>query len=227
MKRKILISAILVGLFSTFAIGQSAQLENVLGSMDKAAANFKTVETDFVWDQYSKVVNDHDLQEGTMYFRRSGSNVEMAATVNKPDTKQILFANGIVQVYQPKIEQVTKYNAGKNRDAFESFLVLGFGGRGHDLQKSFEVKYGGPESLSGVQTQKLILTPKADKVKGMFQTITLWIDPARGVSIQQRFDSSDGDFRLATYKDIRLNEKLPDVFKLKTTSKTKVVTPQG
>lgn len=227
MKRKILISAVLVGLFSTFATGQSAQLENVLGSMDKAATNFKTVETDFVWDQYSKVVNDHDLQEGTMYFRRSGSNVEMAATVNKPDTKQILFANGVVQVYQPKIEQVTKYNAGKNRDAFESFLVLGFGGRGHDLQKSFEVKYGGPESLSGVQTQKLILTPKADKVKGMFQTITLWIDPARGVSIQQRFDSSDGDFRLATYKDIRLNEKLPDVFKLKTTSKTKVVTPQG
>jgi outer membrane lipoprotein-sorting protein len=185
------------------------------------------VETDFVWDQFSKVVSDHDLQEGTMYFRRSSNNVEMAANVNKPDTKQILFSNGVVQVYQPKIEQLTKYDAGKNRAAFESFLVLGFGGRGHDLQKSFDVKYGGPENVGGVQTQKLTLTPKSDKVKGMFQTITLWIDPARGVSVQQKFDSSDGDYRLATYKNIKLNEKLPDVFKLKTTGRTKVVTPQG
>jgi len=121
---------------------------------------------------------------------------------------------------------VTKYDAGKNRDAFESFLVLGFGGRGHDLQKSFDVKYGGPEAVNAVQAQKLVLTPKSDKVKGMFQAITLWIDPARGVSVQQKFESSDGDYRLASYKNIKLNEKLPDVFKLKTTGKTKVVTPQ-
>jgi len=206
---------------------QNAQLDSVLNAMDKAAANFKTVQTDFVWDQFSKVVNDHDLQQGTMYFRRNGNNVEMAANVAKPDTKYILFSNGTVQVYQPKIEQVTKYDAGKNRDAFESFLVLGFGGRGHDLQKSFDVKFGGAEAVDGVQAQKLILTPKSQKVKNMFQAITLWIDPARGVSVQQKFDSSDGDYRLATYKNVKLNEKLPDVFKLKTTGKTKVVTPQA
>jgi outer membrane lipoprotein-sorting protein len=230
MKRKILISAFLVGLFSTFAFSQNAQLENVLNSMDKAAANFKTVETDFVWDQYQMVVKEHDLQEGTMYFRREGKNTEMTANVNanKPDAKQILFTNGVVQVYLPKANQITKYDAGKSRDAFESFLVLGFGGRGHDLQKSFDVKFGGSENVGGVQTQKLVLTPKSDKVKGMFQTITLWIDPARGVSVQQKFDSSDGDYRLATYKNIKLNEKLPaDVFKLKTTGKVTVVTPQG
>jgi len=81
--------------------------------------------------------------------------------------------------------------------------------------------------VNGVQTQKLVLTPKSDKVKNMFQTITLWIDPARGISVQQKFESSDGDYRLATYKNVKLNEKLPDVFKLKTTGKTKVVTPQG
>lgn len=227
MKRTILIAAALIGLFSTLSFAQNTQLENVLKSMDRAAANFKTVEADFLWDQFSRVVNDHDLQEGTMYFRRSGNSVEMAANVSKPDTKHILFSGGVVQVYQPKIEQVTKYDAGKHRDAFESFLVLGFGGRGHDLEKSFDVKYGGPDNLGGVQAQKLVLTPRSERVKGMFQTITLWIDPARGVSVQQRFDSSDGDYRLATYKKIKLNEKLPDVFKLKTTGKTKVVTPQG
>ncbi len=228
MKRKSLITALFL-LLSTLALAQAnSQLESVLNSMDRAAANMKTVQTDFVWDQYTAVIQEHDNQEGTMYFRRNGSNVEMAATITKPETKHILFANGVVQIYEPKIEQVTKYNAGKNRDSFESFLVLGFGGRGHDLEKSFEVKYGGPETVNGTATQKLVLTPKSEKIRNMFQTITLWIDPSRGISVQQKFESSSGDYRLATYKNIKVNARLPDdIFKLHTTGKTKVVTPQG
>jgi len=228
MKRKIGLAAVLLVAGCVAAFTQNAQLENVLNLMDKTAANFKTVETNFIWDQYQKVVEDHDLQEGTMYFRRNGQNVEMAAQITKPDTKYVLFTGGVVQMYQPKIDQVTKYNAGKNRADFESFLVLGFGGRGHDLQKSFEVKYAGTEAIDGIQTYKLELTPKTQRVQNIFSAITLWIDQARGVSVQQKFVEPSGDYRLAKYKNIKLNEKLPDgVFQLKTTSKTKVVTPQG
>ena len=227
MKRKFVVAAALfvIGCFS--AVAQSAQLQTVLNLMDKTAANFRTVETNFVWDQYQKVVDEHDIQEGTMYFRRNGQNVEMAADITKPDKKYVLFTNGTVQVYQPKIDQVTKYNAGKNRSEFESFLVLGFGGRGHDLEKSFDVKYGGTEKIDNEPTYKLELTPKAQRVKNMFETIILWIDQSRGVSVQQKFIEPSGDFRVANYKNIRINEKLPDVFKLKTTGKTKVITPQG
>ena len=75
---------------------------------------------------------------------------------------------------------------------------------------------------------KLDLMPKQAKVKSMFQTITLWIDPARGISVQQKFVEPSGDYRLAKYSNIKLNPKVPDnVFKLKTTGKTKVVTPNG
>jgi outer membrane lipoprotein-sorting protein len=227
MKRKFVVAAALfvIGCFS--AVAQSAQLQTVLNLMDKTAANFRTVETNFVWDQYQKVVDEHDIQEGTMYFRRNGQNVEMAADITKPDKKYVLFTNGTVQVYQPKIDQVTKYNAGKNRSEFESFLVLGFGGRGHDLEKSFDVKYGGTEKIDNEPTYKLELTPKAQRVKNMFETIILWIDQSRGVSVQQKFIEPSGDFRVANYKNIRINETLPDVFKLKTTGKTKVITPQG
>lgn len=228
MKRKTLITALFIILVSTIALAQAnSQLESVLNSMDRAAATMKTVQTDFTWDQYTAVIQEKDTQEGTMYFRRSGNNIEMSAHITKPDTEYVLFSNGVVQIYQPKIEQVKKYDAGKNRETFESFLVLGFGGRGHDLQKSFDVKYGGPETVNGVAAQKLVLTPKAQNVRNMFQTITLWIDPARGISVQQKLESPSGDFRLASYKNIKINVKLPDdIFKLKTTGKTKVITPQ-
>jgi outer membrane lipoprotein-sorting protein len=141
----------------------------------------------------------------------------------------VLFSGNKIQVYQPKIDQVMVYNPGKNRDAFESFLVLGFGGRGHDMLKSFEVSYLGAETVEGTSTVKLNLVPKATNVRNNVDHIVLWIDPARGVSVQQQFFfGNSGDFRLAKYSAIKLNEKVPDsVFKLKTTGKTKTITPQG
>ena len=56
----------------------------------------------------------------------------------------------------------------------------------------------------------------------------LWIDPARGVSVQQQLVEPSGDYRLTKYSDIEVNQKIPDtVFKLKTTGRTKTVSPQG
>ncbi len=119
-------------------IAQAQSLEAALNAMDEAAAKFHTAQCDFIWDQYQKVVNDHDYQKGTMYFRRQGNEVQMAADITFPDKKYVLFTGDLVSVYQPSIDQVTEYNPGKNKADFESFLVLGFGGRGHDLEKSFE-----------------------------------------------------------------------------------------
>ncbi len=207
---------------------QAQDLNAVLNSMDQAAAGFHNAQADFAADQYQKVVNDHDIQKGTIYFRRQGDQVEMAADFTAPDKKYVVFSNGMVSYYQPAIDQVTQYSAGKNKADFESFLVLGFGGRGHDLEKSYDVKFGGMEQVEGVNAGKLELTPKSPKVLSMFNKITLWIDPARGVSVQQRFDEPSGDYRVTKYSNIQLNKKISnDAFKLKTTGKTKVVKPNG
>ena len=207
---------------------QPEGLERVLAQMDKTAAAFRTTEASFVWNQYQKVVDDSDKQEGKVYFRRVGKETQMAADITSPDKKYVLFSDSKVEVYQPKIDQVTSYNTGKNRAEFESFLVLGFGGGGHDMLKSFDVKYLGDEKIDGVDTAKLDLVPKSQKVRNNFQHIVLWIDPARGLSVQQQLFEPSGDYRLAKYSDIQVNQKIPDtVFKLKTTNKTKTVSPQG
>jgi len=215
-------------LIAAGALTQAQNLEAVLTSMDQAAANFHTAQCDFAWDQYQKVVDDHDYQKGTMYFRRQSDDVQMAADITSPTKKYVLFTGNLVSVYQPSIEQVTEYNPGKNKGEFASFLVLGFGGRGRDLAKSFDVNYAGMEQVDGVNAAKLELTPKSQRVRGMFQTITLWIDPARGVSVQQRFSEPSGDYRLAKYSNIIINQKIAgDVFKLKTTGHTKFIRPSS
>ena len=113
---------------------------------------------------------------------------------------------------------------GNSRNDLESYLVLGFGGSGQDLSKAFDVTYGGDETVDGIATGKLQLIPKAEKVKNTFTQIILWIDMARGISIQQKFITPQGDFRLAKYSNIRTDKLGNDIFQIKTTGKTQTIT---
>jgi outer membrane lipoprotein-sorting protein len=229
----VLVYVVLAATLVPLAAAQSdaaldAALERVLTQMDSAAKDFRSLDASFVWDQYTKVVQDTDTSKGTIYFRREGKEINMAADITEPAPKVVLFADGLVQMYEPRIDQVTPYKTGKHRAEVESFLILGFGGRGHDLAKSYDVKHLGTESLDGVETAKLELIPKSDKARNQFSRILLWIDPARGISVQQQVFQPSGDYRLAKYSKIHINQKLPDgVFKLKTTNKTTYLSPQG
>jgi outer membrane lipoprotein-sorting protein len=196
------------------AEGDPKALEKVLAQMDTAATNFRALQANFVWEQYQKVVDEKDSQKGTIYYRRQGKEIQMMADLTEPK-KSVLFRDGKIQVAQPNVG-VTPYDVGKDRETVESFLVLGFGGSGHDLLKQFDVKYLGSETIDGVKTAKLELIPKSERVRNLFGKIWLWIDPARGISLQQQFfERGSGDYRLAKYTDIVSKDKLPDsVFKL-------------
>ncbi len=207
---------------------EACTLQCVLQKMDDAAATFHATQADFVWDQYQKVVDETDTQKGTVYYRRVGKEIEMMAEIKEPDTKFVLYKDGKLQVYQPKIEQVIVYPASGNRSEIESFLVLGFGGSGEDLKKSFDVSYLGEETVGGAATGKLQLIPKSEKFRSNVSRIVLWIDLSRGISLQQQFFQTQGDYRLAKYSSVNMKAKLGnEVFQLKTTKKTQYVSPRG
>jgi len=226
--RRVIFGVVAAFAFASLASAQDAALERVLTQMDAAAKDFRSLQAAFVWDQFTKVVQDTDTSKGSVYFQREGSGMKMAADITDPAPKAVLFADGEVKMYEPKIDRVTSYKTGKNRAEVESFLVLGFGGRGHDLLKSYDVKYIGKETIDGGETAQLELVPKSEKVRSQFSQILLWIDGKTGVSVQQKLLQPSGDFRLAKYSKILINQKLPDgVFKLKTTAKTTYLAPQG
>src|ERR1700683_4101352 len=136
-------------------------LEAVLKKMDAAAAGFHSAQADFEWDQYQKVVDETDVQKGTIYFRRSGQQIEMMAHVKDPDQKYVLYKDGKLQVYQPKIEQLIVHDLGNNRGDLAPYLVSGSGGSGQDLTKTFDVTYDGDETVGGIAAGRLVLVPKS------------------------------------------------------------------
>jgi outer membrane lipoprotein-sorting protein len=206
----------------------ASSVEDVLKKMDEAATSFHSAQADFVWDQYQKVVDEHDTQKGTVYYRRAGKEIEMMAEIKEPDQKFVLYKDGKLQVYQRKIEQVIVYPTAGNQSEIESYLVLGFGSSGQDLKKSFDVSYLGERTVDGIATGELQLIPKSEKLRNNASRILLWIDLSSGISVQQQFFQGQGDDHLAKYSSVRLNGKIGnEVFQLKTTKKTQFVSPRG
>ncbi len=127
-------------LFASAAWGQSdaAGLEHVLSQLDAAAKTFRNAQANFVGNQYTKVVDETETQTGKIYFQRRGSEVDMAADFTDP-RQYAIYSNGMAQVYNPKTDIVNEYKTGKNRDQVEAFLLLGFGGGGHDLLSNYDI----------------------------------------------------------------------------------------
>ena len=229
VRRGLLFCCVFSLAFSVFAQAAPAKsADAVLSQMDGAAKSFHSAQADFQWDQYERVVDNTDTQKGTISFLRSDDLTQMAAQVKQfngqPDAKDIVYKNGVLQFYQPSIDQMTILHAGKNQARFESFLTLGFGGSGSDLKKNWNVTNQGNEMIDGVNTVKLDLVGKQASVRNMFTHVMIWVDPARAVSLKQKFFEPSGDTRTAFYRNIHYNKKVsPSLFRIKTTSKTTTV----
>ena len=225
-------ATLLFALAPAYSLAQAAAspapgLERVLAELDAASARFQSAQADFAWDQYTAVVQNHDVQQGSIAFRRGSKAVAMIAHIrtdnDQPSPKDVLFKDGEIRLYQPLIHQETMLSAGANRQQYESYSTLGFGGSGHDLSSQWEIAYGGMEKINGVDTAKLDLTSKHPAPNAMFTHITIWIDPMHATSLKQEFYEPSGDVRTATYTNIQLNRSADSVFALKVPSGTIVI----
>jgi outer membrane lipoprotein-sorting protein len=207
--------------------------EAVLAKMNQSSGKFKTAQGDFEFQTYQELTSDTDSQKGRIYFRRTTKGgvekggVDAAFDVEGSAPKHVVYKDGKLRIFDKNINQVTERNVGKNKSDVEAFLSLGFGASGDELQRDYDVKFMGWETVDGVKTAKLDLTPKKEKVRQTYNKIVLWIDPDRDVLLKQQFFERSGDWRLAHYTNMKINDKIRDeVFELKTNGKTRTISPQ-
>src|SRR5258708_6924489 len=219
----VLLLAVALGVAPVRASTPQDDLQAVLAQMNYSGVLFKWAKADFEWEQYTLVVKQSDMQKGTIYFRRKGESAAIAIRIVSPARKHILIDNGKAILYDEKIDQITERELGKDRADFEAIMRLGFGSRGDDLLKSFEVKLAGWEMVDGVRTAKLELIPTLPSYRKAFSKVFFWIDPARDIALKQQFFEPSGDYRLVHNINIEVNGKpLPDdAFRMEHTNNKK------
>ncbi len=202
----------------------------VLRQLDEAAKNFHSTTADFEFDSVeTDPVYDKDVQRGVAYYERKGSTFKMAAHIRevngKPVPKVYAYSGGVLKLYEKMIDQVTTLS---KVSQYESYLMLGFGASGRDLERKWEIRYLGPETLpdgkTKVKTEKLELIARDPAVRKNVRKVILWVDTDRGVSMKQVFDEGPGQQRSCFYFNVKVNQSLPaDAFTFKTGRKTTYV----
>ena len=114
-------------------------------------------------------------------------------------------------MYTPKIKRVEEFDLGKNRAMVDQYVLLGFGTKSQNLQKSYDVKLTGEEQLDGQRTYLLELTPKSDDVRKKITKIQMWIDSSSWLPAQQKFyEAGSADYIQFHYSNVMKNLKIPD-----------------
>ena len=225
---RLLFAALLVAMFvparTAFAAGD---LKATLAKLDAAAARFHTSSADFEFDSIqTEPVPDKDVQKGAVYYKRSGSDFQMGVHIDNVNGQKIVKTivccqGGAVKLYEQALNQVTVLH---KLGQYESWFMLGFGASGKQLAEKWNITDDGPETVNGVKTEKLEMIPKDPAVRRNLPKVILWMDLERGVSIKQHFDEGPGQYRVATYSNIKMNKSLPsDAFTIKTNKKTTYV----
>lgn len=203
----------------------AGKLQQVLQQLDASAKSFHSASADFEFQNIqTEPVPDTDTMTGSVYFEHRGGAVRMAAHVKQRNGQSYgsvyTYADGIFQLYDQQLNQVTKYQNSAN---LAGYISLGFGASGKELQDQYEISWLGQETIDGVKTDKLQLIPKDQKARNLFPKITIWIDAARDVNLKQVFDEGQGLSRVCTYSNIRMNRSIPSSdFSFKTNKDTKL-----
>jgi outer membrane lipoprotein-sorting protein len=200
--------------------------QQVLRQLDEAAAKFRSTQADFQFDAVeTDPIPITDTQKGTVFYERKGNAFQMAAHINevngKPVPKIYTYTDGKLRLFEPMINQVTTIT---KASSYSSYIMLGFGASGKEMEEKWDVKAVGSETVDGVKTEKLELTAKDPTVRKNLPKVTIWVDTARGVSLRQVFDEGAGQHRDCHYFNFKMNQALPgDAFTLKTDSKTTLI----
>ncbi len=214
-------------LLSAGASAQSApeHLNEILRQMDAASLKFKSAEADFRKDTFQRVVRETTTQNGTIYFLKSGTTLQMGAVIAPPEAKVVEYKDGRLRIFEPGPNHLTELDGRTNQAQYESFLTLGFGGSGKDLEKTWTITDQGTESMDdggqAVKVEKLDLVAKDPAQRSSIAHVTIWVDPARAISLKQEFFFSSEDTQTAVYTHIRTNQSVNTKrYAIKTDSKT-------
>ena len=182
-------------------------LPQILSRMDASGKRLKSVSADINYTKVTILVDDKSTEAGRIFFRNPKSP-EVLINFTAPDPKVILLKKDKAEMYLPKINQVQEYDLSRHQGVVQQFLLLGFGTESGDLQKGYQIKYVSEDELDHNMTVVLELTPRSQNVASQLAKIRLWVSEESWVPVQQEFYEPDGDYAIAHYSSMKINQNI-------------------
>ncbi len=185
-------------------------LKEILSRMDRSAQTFQDMTANLAQTQHTAIINEDDKDSAAVRLKRTKEGLRGYVEFAEPNRRLIGFQNRQLQVYYPKTNTVDIYDLGKHGAELDQFLLLGFGTSGKELEKNYNMRVTGSETLNGKAVTRVELVPKTAEAKEYLQKVELWIPAAASYPIQEKIHKNDQDYILIQYSDIKINPGLSD-----------------
>ena len=191
---------------SAWAQQGGGNLQATLAKLDATSARFESAQADVHKDLYTYAARSTDAENGQATFIKAKSGMQVGLKLGPPDQKTMLYQGGTARVLD-KTGCVQTFQVSGHEALFDTFISLGFGGSGKELEKNWTITDKGEDAVNGVKAEKLDLVARDAGVRNTYTHVEIWIDLDRAVSLKQVFYTPVKDTQTATYTNIRLNEK--------------------
>jgi len=179
--------------------------DEVLTRMDRAAPAFRGLTARVCITTYTAAVNIAETESGTLVVKRTAPRrLSLLLNIEGAGAKTVTLGADKAEIYLPAIRTVQEYDLGRHGNLAETFMLLGFGTSSAGLRAEYALQSCGAEK----DLLCLRLEPKSPDVRRHLAAAELWIAPT-GCPSRQKFQFVTGDYRLASYTDVRINPPLP------------------
>jgi outer membrane lipoprotein-sorting protein len=202
-------------------------LDAILAHMDRAAKDFKSVSAKTRDDEWVAVIDETNTQNGQMVMKRTKKGVVGLIKFGAPDPRVFHIDGSKLEAYYPNANTLNVYDAGKNTQVVNQFVLLGFGTSGSELSKEYTIKVVGAEKVGSVNTTHLELLPRSPEMQKYISKLELWIADGETNPRQEKLTYPSKNYSFYHFSDVQVNPSLPEsAFELKLPKNVKVITPQ-
>lgn len=207
-------------------VGQE-NLSEILTRLDQGASSFQGMTASLKWTAYTSVLQESDVSSGQVRIKRERSRLAGWIGFTRPDPKTVLFREGKVEVYYPRMKRVEIYDFSKYGDQLYAFLMLGFGSSATELKRDYSIRVSGSDVVDGQKATRLELFPRSKEALEYLSKIEVWVPERSDYPVQEKLYQKSGDYQLITYSDIQINSPLAEgALKLELPPGVKKVYPQ-
>lgn len=170
---------------------------SVLRSLEAAGRKLKTMKASFQETKVLVLLDERQETSGRVVLQVPG---RLRWDYTTPQPSVMVIKDGTFARYIPKSRQVFRGAARGEAD-----LLVGFGPGAAGLGEKYEVTLVGEEAVGAGTAHVLDLRPRPGKGGGLFSSIRLWVDKARGIPVQTRLTEPTGDHTTIRFEGVAIN----------------------
>jgi len=196
---------------------QTPTTEQVLKNMEQGNAKYPSLQADIQRRTVNVVFNDPgDLYSGKIWIRRvANGSRRIKIDFDKPKKEQMLIEKNSFIHYYPVAKQGESKSFSAEGQAEGECIFLGLCQSSTVIQKNYDAKVIGPETIGTVKTTVLELKSKDIKRTQGISMVKLWLDSSKWIPVQTRIIQENGNYTEAKYLNFSEAKFSDGVYELK------------